>query len=126
MDDILTYVMKTRERMELPSQLAHENLRTTQQKHKEWYDRKAREMELKEGDQVFLLLPDCTEKFQAKWRGPYKIKKQLGKVNYEIMMPERGSCKIVHINLLKKWHHRETVYANVIEEDPEIVDYVMN
>ena len=39
------------------------------------------------------------------------------------MMPEWGSSKVVHINLLKKWHQRETAYANVIEEDPEIVDY---
>ena len=120
-DDILTYVMKTWERMELASQLAHENLRTTQQKHKEWYDRKVREMELKEWGQVLLLLPDNTEKFQSKWRGQYKAKKKLGKVNYE--MPERGSSKVVHINLLKKWHQRETAYANVIEEDPEIIDY---
>ena len=34
MDDILTYVMKTQERMKLASQLAHKNLRTTQQKHR--------------------------------------------------------------------------------------------
>ena len=38
-------------------------------------------------------------------------------------MPERGSSKVVHINLLKKWHQRETAYANIIEEGPEIVDY---
>ena len=31
-------------------------------------------------------------------------------------MPEEGSGKVVHINLLKKWHQRETAYANVIEE----------
>ena len=123
MDDILTYMMKTREKMELASWLAHKNLRTTQQKHKEWYDRKARKIKLKEGDQVLLLLPDSTEKFRAKWRGPYEVKKKLGKVNYEIMMPEQRSSKVVNINLLKKWHPRETAYANVIEEDPEIVDY---
>ena len=80
-------------------------------------------MKLKEGDQVLLLLPDSTEKFRAKWRGLYEVKKKLGKVNYEIMMPERGSSKVVHINLLKKWHQRESAYANVIEEDPGIVDY---
>ena len=123
MDDILTYVMKTRERMELASELAHENLKMTQQKCKQWYDRKAREMELKEGDQVLLLLPDSTKKFQGRWQGPYEVKKRLGKVNYEIMMPERGSSKVVHINLLKKWHQRETAFANVIKEDPGIVDY---
>ena len=68
MDDILTYVMKTRKKMGLASRLAHKNLRMIQQKHKKWYNRKAREMELKEGDQVLLLFPDSTKKFQAKWR----------------------------------------------------------
>ena len=43
MNDILTYMMKIRKRIELASQLGHENLRMTQQKLKEWYDRKARE-----------------------------------------------------------------------------------
>ena len=46
-----------------------------------------------------------------------------GKVNYEIMMPECGRSKVVHINLLKKWQQRDTVCTNVIEEDPIIVDY---
>ena len=35
MDDILTYVMKTQERMELASQVARENSKATQQKYKE-------------------------------------------------------------------------------------------
>ena len=119
MDDILTYVIKTRKRMGLASRQAHKNLRMTQQKHKEWYNRKAREIELKEGDQVLLLLLDSTKKFRAKWRGICKVKKKLGKVNYEIMMCEKGSSKVVHINLLKRSHQRETAYANVIEEDPK-------
>ena len=96
MDDILIYVMKTQERMELVSQLAHKNLRTTKQKHKEWYDRKAR-MEMREGHQVLLLLPDCTKKFQLKWQGPFKVNKKLGKVNYKIIMPKQGNSKVAHI-----------------------------
>ena len=38
-------------------------------------------------------------------------------------MPKWGISKVVHINLLRKWHQRETPYANVIEENPEMVDY---
>ena len=97
MNNIRTYVMKTQERMEVVSQLAHKNLRTTKPKHKEWYDRKAREMEMREGHQVLLLLPDCTKKFQVRLQGPFKVNKKLGKVNYEIIMPEWGSNKVVHI-----------------------------
>ena len=74
-DDIATYVMKTRERMELASQIVQRNMEQHQRQKKEWYDRKAREMALNVGDQVLLLLPDSTHKFHARWRGPYTVKK---------------------------------------------------
>ena len=51
--------------------------------------------------------------FQAKCRGLYMVKEKLGNLNYEITILERGS-KVVHINLLKKWHQREMGYTNVI------------
>ena len=78
-------------------------------------------MELREGDQVLLLLPDSMNKFWVKWL--YNFKKKLGKVIYKITMPEQWSSKVVHMNLLKKRQQMETAYANVIDEDLEIVDY---
>ena len=57
---------------------------------KEYYDRKTKEMDLEAGDKVLLLLPSSTKKFVAKWQGPYIVTKRVGKVNFEIEMPDKG------------------------------------
>ena len=66
------------------SDLVKENLEKAQQKQKEWYDQKARDIEYQEGEQVLLLLPDNTHKFQREWWGQYRVLKQLRKVSYEL------------------------------------------
>ena len=58
------------------------------------------------GEQVLLLLPDCTKKFLRKWQGPFTVKRRIGQVNYEIVMDNQGHTKVFHFNLLKKWHSR--------------------
>lgn len=49
-DDVLTYVTTVRERLEATRELVQENMRKAQAKQKLWYDKKARELQLKEGD----------------------------------------------------------------------------
>ena len=40
----------------------------------------------------------------AKWQGPYRILKRIGRVNYLVEMPDRRKKKkVYHVNLLKKW-----------------------
>ena len=34
------------------------------------------------------------------------MKRQIGQVNYEIVINSQGHTKVFHINLLKKWHSR--------------------
>ena len=63
-NDIAGYVMDIRTKMKEMSDLVKENLEKAQQKHKKWYDQKARDIEYQEGEQVLLLLPDDTHKFQ--------------------------------------------------------------
>ncbi len=70
--------------------MVEENAKTIQAKQKEYYDRKTKEMDLKAGDKVLLLLPNSTRKFVAKWQGPYTILRRVGKVNFEIEMPDKG------------------------------------
>ena len=51
-------------------------------------------------------------------QGPYEITRDVGHVNYEINMPERGDRKqIFHVNLLKRWRTRE-------EEEPEGIYHI--
>ena len=48
--------------------IVEKNARLTQAKQKEYYDRKARELNLQAGDKVLLLLPSSTKKFVAHWK----------------------------------------------------------
>lgn len=117
-EDVVTYVSRVRERMEEAQEIVKQNSSAMQTKHKEYYDRKARELNLDVGDQVLLLLPDSNKKFLAKWQGPYKITRKIGRVNYEIKMPDKGDRKqIFHVNLLKRWKTRP-------EEEPEGIYHI--
>ena len=88
--DVLTYITNIRNRMEEAREFVEENARRAQAKQKEYYDQKARELNLKPGDKVLLLLPSRTKKFVTQWQGPYKITRCTGKVNFEVSIPDKG------------------------------------
>ena len=74
-------------------------------------------MDLKPGGKVLLLLPSSTTKFVPQWQEPYAVTRRAGKVNYEILMPNKGGRKqIFHINYLKKWKERKCNVNAVIED----------
>ena len=80
-----------------------ENTQKSQVAQKQWYDWKARDLKLKTGDQVLVLLPTSTQKLHAQWEGPYTVKRPVGKATYKVTMPERRPNVVFHINSLRKW-----------------------
>ena len=61
--------------------------------------------ELKPEEEVLVLLPISSNKLLAHWQGPYHVLHRLGKVNYEVYMPDKRNRRTVfHVNMLKKWH----------------------
>ena len=118
-NDIATYVMDIREKMKETMELVRASIERAQQRQKSWYDQNAREANYQEGESVLLLLPDSTHKFQRRWRGPYRVLRKVGAVNYEISMGPEQRTKIFHINLLRKWYPRapeQSSYVNDVEE----------
>ncbi len=79
-ENVVAYVVKMRERLELMTALAQEHMRSAQANQKTWYDKKARDKICHPGQKVLLLLPTSNSKLLARWQGPYKITKHLGKV----------------------------------------------
>ena len=90
--DILSYILQVRDRLETSREIMEENVKIAQ---KEYYDQRASETKLDPGDKVLLLLPSSTKKFLAQWQGPYSVTRRVGKVNYEIEMPDKGGRKQV-------------------------------
>lgn len=103
--NILSYILKMREKLQLSSTRARESVQESQVKQKMWYDQKARSRTFQVGEQVLLLLPTSENRLLAKWQGPYQVRKKVGPVTYEIEMPSRNKpLQTFHVNMLKKWH----------------------
>ncbi len=92
-ESIVSYVLTIQERLQ---KMFTENLQEVQ---KTWYDKKARPQEL---SKVLVLLPTDTKKLFARWQGPYRVIKKIGKVNYQI--EKRKTKKIFHVNMLRQYH----------------------
>ena len=123
-ENVISHIMLMRERLERMTTLVQGNLLKAQGDQKTWYDRTARERTLSPGEQVLVLLPTNTSKLLARWHGPYKVIRQVGRVNYLVAMPERRKKEgVFHANMLKRW--REPVcpgyfVTEVADEEDEL------
>ena len=81
--DLLDYVCTFKNRLQVACKAAQENLKRSQQKMKEQYDKGTKERQLRTGDKVIILLPVLDEPWRAKFCGPYEVKT---KVNDLIML----------------------------------------
>ena len=122
--DVLTFIMEVKDRLQAAREIVEENAIATQAKQKAYYDKKARKLNLQEGDKVLLLLLSSTHNFQAHWQGPYTVVRRLGKVNYEKSMPDKGGRKqVYHVNHLRRWTERGCQVNTVIEDGDGIEPY---
>ncbi len=117
--NILTYVLKMREKLQQSTALARENLVRSQVQQKHWYDKTARSRSFEPGEEVLLLLPTSENKMLAKWQGPYQIKSKVGPVTYQIEIPSRNlPLQKFHVNMLKKWHPQHS--PGITEESSDM------
>ena len=61
-ENIISYVLSTRDRLSKMAELVQENLSKAQARQKSWYDKNARDREFQPGDPVLVLLPTATSK----------------------------------------------------------------
>ena len=99
------YVTDLREKLELTSHMARENLRKAASRYCKYYNRKTRTRSMKVGDKVLVLLPTDSNKLLMQWKGPFPITEKLGTVDYRIDM--HGVQKTFHADLLKLYVSRE-------------------
>ena len=85
---------------------------------KKYFDKKAKERELQEGELVLCRIPGMIPKLAESWHGPYVVKQKLNRVNYKVEF-ENEKCKVLHINNLKKYNQRmeEVLRIAVVAED---------
>ena len=117
-ESVVSHILAIRERMEEVTEIVSANVKEAQQRQKTWYDQTARESELEPGEEVLVLLPTSSNKLFAHWQGLYCVIRKMGKVNYEINMPnKRKRRKVFHVNMLKKWYPPEATCFWTVEEE---------
>jgi len=88
-------------------QAAKLHLSRAQLRQKQFADRKRRELEFSEGEEVLLstrnlTLPGPAAKLQPKWIGPYKIEKKIGNLAYKLEIPADWRVHdVFHVSNLK-------------------------
>ena len=105
---LLEYVTTFKTQLMEAGELARKNLHQGQARIKVWYDEKARERTFDVGDKVLVLLPIAGNPLQAKYHGPYTVKRRVNNVDYVVSTPDRRKQRqLCQINMLKEYHMRE-------------------
>ncbi|XP_069970993.1 uncharacterized protein [Penaeus vannamei] len=118
------YVIELKDKLKECAKIAAQNAEISSSKFKSYFDLKSQDRKFSPGEEVFVLLPDNQNKLLMSWSGPYTVLECRNKVNY--LIGEGGKQKLLHANLLKKYHRRATSsQPNVMEEESKI-DAEMN
>ncbi|XP_068213396.1 uncharacterized protein [Palaemon carinicauda] len=83
---------------------ARENLKLSQSRMKENFDKKIKVRSFKPGELVLVLSmePDCF--LERRYKGPWKVLRKLSDVNYEVESPGLSrNCKVFHSNRIKPY-----------------------
>ena len=113
------HVIDLRQRVEETCELAKKELAKVQTRNQNYYNRKTRQRKLQVGDSILLLLPTEHNKLTLAWRGPYKVVGVVGEVDYRIEI-DSGKVKTYHINMLKRYHHRDGNKPDKTRNDDDI------
>ena len=81
---------------------ARENLIKAKEKSKIYHDKKINPLEIKIGDNVFLLKGGKIKKLDSQYTGPHEVLDVLIKRNVKINI--KGKPTIVHVNRIKRSH----------------------
>ena len=91
-----------------------EKLLAPQSRQKEYADRKVRDLEFMEGEQVLLKVSPMKGvmrfgkrgKLSPRYIGPFEVLKRVGEVAYELALPPglSGVHPVFHVSMLKRYH----------------------
>ena len=110
---------------------ATKNLEQAQQRQAHFANQHRKEVELEVGDKVFLSTRDLQLRFRApkldpKFIGPYEVTKRVGKVSYELALPDTMRIHpVFHISKLRKHKDGSDEWPDRVDESrpaPEVID----
>lgn len=99
------YVVDLKDRLLSTCELTKENLERSSWRYCTYYNKRARQRDMKEGEKVLVLLPTTSNQLLMQWRGPYIIIQKVGSVDYKIDVD--GKLNTFHAKMLKRYVDRQ-------------------
>ena len=100
------YAIEVRKTLDQAYEVARDHLQLAHKRQKDYYDRRTRGKRFKQGESVWLHTPvlekGVARNFHELWTGPFKVKKQLSDVTYEIQDMANKTSKVVHFYRVKR------------------------
>ena len=100
------YAIEVRKTLDHAYEVACEHQQFALKRQKDYYGRRTRGKRFKQGKSVWLHTPILEKgvayKFHEPWTRPYKVKKLLSNVTYEIHDMANKTSKVVHFDRLKR------------------------
>ena len=124
---VLQYVSKFRTKLFNACECASANLKTAQNKMKSIFDQNTVERHFEVGQKVLALLPIPGNPLQARYFGPYSVKKKVSDLNYIVETPDRRKqTQLCHVNMLKPYVDRNSTNIvhpiSVVSSDPDTLN----
>ena len=123
------HLAKTIVKLEAFHEIARHNISTAQQKYKEIYDRKSKEVTFQVGDWVWVWNPAVglgkSTKLAFSYTGPFQIVGQISDVTFKVRTGENQTLpKAIHANRLKPYFGQESrpQLPNTNNETDELTD----
>ncbi|KAJ1084301.1 hypothetical protein NDU88_004453 [Pleurodeles waltl] len=96
---------------------AQENLETSQEDIKHWYDQNTTLVEFQLGPKVWVMAPVEPRALQNKWAGPFEVVERKREVTYLVdLRSPRNPLRVLHVNRLKP-HFERTELSMLLATD---------
>ncbi|GBM57954.1 Retrovirus-related Pol polyprotein from transposon 17.6 [Araneus ventricosus] len=89
-----------------------------QKTYADYFNRRTKSKEFSIGEQVYLLIPDSSNKLYARWTGPGEVIQQPSAHSYKIKLPD-GKVRHCHVNKIRRFYPRVNAVGIVFEDDNE-------
>ena len=116
------WLLNVKARMLEMSVIVSDRERKSKADMKRFYDRSAKAKTFCVGEMVLVRKPGLYAKMGDSWDGPYQVGQQISPGTYSIEVPGTGKCKLLHCNMLRRWHTPASKIHDVVtitEEESE-------
>ncbi|GBM57710.1 Retrovirus-related Pol polyprotein from transposon 17.6 [Araneus ventricosus] len=112
------YLQELKINFEIASEQASIIAAGKQKTYADYFNRRTKFKEFSIGEQVYLLIPDSSNKLYARWTGPGEVIQQPSAHSYKIKLPD-GKVRHCHVNKIRRFYPRVNAVGIVFEDDNE-------